>query len=313
VRCVLVVGAGALGTLYGEALARGGAEVQLLARPAHAAAVARAGRERLSAVSDPAGVAPADTVIVMTKSHATAAALAPLSPEGVEVAVSFQNGVEKDRLLADWCGEERVLGGSSMVGATLVEPGVVKHTLEGTTYVGELGGGVSERARALGAAIEAGGLPVVVTERVLSVEWSKLVHAAATVAIAALPRLPFHRALLDPGLAHVYVETLREGAAVAAAAGVELGDWPGMFPVATIAAAPMEEAVELVRERGRRMEAAGSVDVRVSMLVDMEQGRALEHEALHGFLAREAERLGVAAPVTSAGYDLFAAIDAVRS
>lgn len=295
-RSVLVVGAGALGTLYGQALARGGADVQLLSRR-----------------SDPATLRPADTVIVMTKSHDTAAALARLSPAGVEVAVSFQNGVEKDRLLAAWCGAERVLGGSSMVGATLVEPGVVKHTLEGMTYLGELDGTVSERARSLGAAIEAGGLPVVVTDRVLSVEWSKLVHAAATVAIAALPRLPFHRALQDAELARVYVETLREGAAVAAAAGVELGDWPGMFPVATIAAAGVAEAVELVRERGRRMEAAGSVDVRVSMLVDIEQGRPLEHEAIHGFLAREAERVGIDAPLTSAGYDLFAAIDAVRA
>jgi 2-dehydropantoate 2-reductase len=313
VRSVLVVGAGALGTLYGEALARGGADVQLLARPAHAEAIVRAGRERLTAVSDPAAVRPADTVIVMCKSHATAAALEPLSPRGVEVAVSFQNGVEKDRLLEEWCGRERVLGGSSMVGATLVRPGVVAHTLEGVTYLGELDGRVSERARSLGAAIEAGGLPVVVTDRVLSVEWSKLVHAAATVAIAALPRLPFHRALQDAELARVYVATLREGAAVAADVGVELGDWPGMFPVATIAAAETEEAVELVRERGRRMEAAGSTDVRVSMLVDMEQGRPLEHEAIHGFLAREAERLGVDAPLTSAGYDLFAAIDAVRA
>jgi 2-dehydropantoate 2-reductase len=322
----LVVGAGALGTVYGAALARAGAEVQLLARRPHAEAISEAGgvavegleetwTASLSAVWDPADAEPADTVIVMTKSHDTEAALAALDHvrEGVSVAVSFQNGVEKDRLLAAWCGEDRVLGGMSMVGATLAAPGIVRHTLDGTTYLGELTGELSGRAFALGGILESGGLPTVVTDRVLSAEWSKLVHAAPTMTIAALPRLPFHRALLDDELAGVYMTSLREGAAVAAAVGVELDDWPGMFPVRTLVALPDAEAVEAVHERGRAMEAAGATDVRVSMLSDIERGRPLEFGAVHGFLVEEAARLGVDAPLTEAARDLLAALDEVRA
>jgi 2-dehydropantoate 2-reductase len=300
--------------------------VQLLARRAHAQAIATAGgvtvvrpdgarRAPLTATWEPSAIEPAEVVIVMTKSHDTEAALSALGHirDRVEVAVSFQNGVEKDRLLARWCGADRVVGGMSMVGATLIEPGVVAHTLDGTTYVGELPSGAGERARRLGAALQAGGLRVVVTDRVLSAEWSKLVHAAATMTIAALPRLPMHRALLDRGLAGVYVDSLREGAEVAAAAGIELDDWPGLFPVRTLVALPREAALEAVRELGRGMETAEATDVRVSMLVDIEQGRRLELGAVHGFLVDEAARLGLEVPVTRVAHDLLAAVDAARA
>ena len=323
---VLVVGAGALGTLYGAAMARAGADVQLLGRRAHAEAIEAAGgvtvegfgpasHVALRAAWDAQAVEPAEIVIVMTKSHDTERALGMLDHvrAGVEVAVSFQNGVEKDALLAAWCGPERVVGGMSMVGATLATPGMVRHTLAGTTYVGELTGERSARVKRLAGLLERGGMPVVTTERIVSAEWSKLVHAAPTMTITALPRVPFHRALLDRSLASAYVESLREGAAVAAAAGVELDDWPGMFPVRTLAALSRAEAIAAVRERGRQMAAAGATDVRVSMLADIEAGRPLETGAVHGFLVRAAQRRGVDVPVTRAALDLFLALDAVRA
>ena len=246
-RRVLVVGAGALGTIYGAGLSRGGATVQLLARRPHAEAIQGAGGVEIRGVDEtwhaeltadwrPKRIEPADTVVVMTKSHDTALALAELPHlvDAVEVAVSFQNGIEKDRLLAAWCGADRVLGGMSMVGATLDRPGVVSHTLPGATYIGELPEGDSPRAQALGAALEAGGLRAVVTAQILSVEWSKLVHAGPSMTMTAVPQLPFHRALQDPGLADLYIRLLREGADVAAAGPdpVEFLDLPGCFPCA---------------------------------------------------------------------------------
>ena len=323
-RRVLVVGAGALGTVYGACLARAGADVQLLARRPHAEAIAAAGgvqvegvdgtwRARLRAHWDPEAVEPADTVVLTTKDHDTAAALAALpSPSAVEVAVSFQNGVAKDRRLAEWCGEGRVVGAMSMVGATIVRPGVVRHTLSMPTYLGELPEGVSDRVRALGELLEAGGLPVVLTERVLAAEWSKLVHAAPTMTLTGLSRLPFHRVLLDPRLTGMYVDLLHEAVAVAAAAGVEVEDLPQTFPVRTLTSVGRDEAIGLVHERGRAMEAAGTTNVRVSMLTDIESGRPLELDAVQGFLVGEAERLGVPVPLTAAAHRLLLAVDAVR-
>lgn len=323
-RRVVVVGAGALGTVYGAALAQGGADVQLFARRPHAEAVQRAGgvevrrpEERFTATlrADwrPERIEPADTVIAMTKSHDTARALAQLPHlrAGVRVAVSFQNGVEKDRLLADWCGAERVVGAMSMVGATLDAPGVVSHTLLGTTYLGELPRGLTARVRALGTALEAGGMPVVLSERVRAVEWSKLAHAGPSMTMTALPRLPFHAALQDRGLAGLYVDLLREGAAVAAGDpdAVPLEDLPGMFPVGWLASASRDEAVALVRDLGRRMEQAGSTNVITSMLGDLRSGRRLELDAVQGYIVTEARRLGIEVPLNTVCLQLLRAMD----
>jgi 2-dehydropantoate 2-reductase len=324
-RRVLVVGAGALGTVYGACLARGGADVQLLARREHAEAIQAAGgveveglhgtwRATLRAEWRPEALEPADTVVLTTKDHDTPAAFAGLpDASAVRVAMSFQNGVAKDRRLADWCGAEHVIGAMSMVGATTARPGVVRHTLDLPTYLGELPAGTSDRVRALGDLLEAGGLPVVLTPRILSAEWSKLVHASPTMTLTGLTRLPLHKVLLDPRLAKLYVDLLHEAVAVAGAAGVDVDDWPGMFPVKTLTTVDRRQAVALVHERGRAMEAAGSTNVRVSMLTDIERGRPLEIGAVQGFLVEEAERLGVSAPLSSAAYALLAGIDALRT
>ncbi len=326
-RRVLVVGAGALGTIYGAGLSRGGATVQLLARRPHAEAIQGAGGVEIRGVDEtwhaeltadwrPKRIEPADTVVVMTKSHDTALALAELPHlvDAVEVAVSFQNGIEKDRLLAAWCGADRVLGGMSMVGATLDRPGVVSHTLPGATYIGELPEGDSPRAQALGAALEAGGLRAVVTAQILSVEWSKLVHAGPSMTMTAVPQLPFHRALQDPGLADLYIRLLREGADVAAAGPdpVEFLDLPGMFPVRSYLAASHDDAVAMVRERGLQMEQAGSTNVITSMLRDLQTGRRLELDAIHSFLVAEGDRLGVPVPYNRTCFEVLLALDGSR-
>ena len=51
--------------------------------------------------------------------------------------------------------------------------------MNGPSFIGELDGRASERVERLASLLESGGLPVVVTDRIRSVEWSKLVHALA--------------------------------------------------------------------------------------------------------------------------------------
>jgi 2-dehydropantoate 2-reductase len=310
--------------VYGAALARAGADVQLLTRRPHAEAIQRAGavevrrpqdRSMVALAADwrPERVQPADTVLLMTKSHDTLAALADLErvAADVEVAVSFQNGVEKDRLLGEWCGAERVIGAMSMVGATLDAPGRVSHTLLGSSYLGELPRGLTPRVRALAADFEAGGLPVVLSERIRAVEWSKLAHAGPTMTITTLPQLPYHRALQDPGLADLYLRLLREAAIVAAADrdAVPLEDLPGMFPVGWLSTAGDAEAVALVQHLGHQMEEAGSTNVIISMLRDLQSGRRLELDAVHRFIVAEADRLSIDVPCSRACLELLEALD----
>jgi 2-dehydropantoate 2-reductase len=309
---VLIVGAGALGSVYGACLARAGLRVTLLAREAHARAVSEqhgltvteadgsTWRTRLRAAWRPEQIQDHEVVVLATKSHDSRVALEGIGHlrDGVQLAVSVQNGVEKDRVLADWCGAERVIGGMSMVGATLEAPGCVRWTLAGPTYLGELPCGESERCRRIVQYLCDGGMNATLCPTIQAAEWAKLVHAAPVMSLTAMSRRPLHE-VLDSDLARHYVDAVREGMAVAAAAGVEVSDFPGLLPVRSIATAPSAEAaVELVRERGRQLGASGATRVRVSMLVDLERGRPLELGAVHRFLVHEADRLGVAVPTT---------------
>ena len=113
----------------------------------------------------------------------------------------------------------------------------------------------------------------------------------------------------DPGDDADSWRLAREGATVAEAAGVELDDAPLDFPLCRIVSAEDAEAVELVRNEGRRMEEAGMTSIRVSMLQSVERGRLTEVEAVHGFLVREAARFDVPVPTTELFYRLLEAID----
>ena len=319
---VLIIGAGSLGSVYGGLLARAGHDVQLLAREPHARAIEAAGGLRLESSGEellvplradwrPERIEPAEIAILLTKSLDTAGALAGLEHirSSLRLAVSLQNSVEKDDLLRAWCGSGPVVGGVSMVGGTLVEPGLVRHTFDRATVVGELPTGSSARVERLAALLAAAGLSGVVSENVIGAEWAKVVHALPSLALPALTRLHLHEVLLSPELAALYVRLVREGAAVAAAAAVELEDASLDFPLRRIAAAPDDEAVELVQAEGRRFVEAGMTRVRVSMLQSVEKGQRLEVEAIHGFVVREGARLGVAVPSTELCYRLLTAID----
>ena len=119
--------------------------------------------------------------------------------------------------------------------------------------------------------------------------------------------------LASEPLAALYVALVREGVAIAAAAGIELDDEPVGYPLRVIAAAADDEAVALVRERGRRLEAAGMTAIRVSMLQSIERGRRTEVDAVQGFLVRESERLRVDAPTTALCHRLLRGLDETLS
>jgi 2-dehydropantoate 2-reductase len=306
----LVVGAGSLGTVYGAALARAGADVQLLAREEHARAIQERGAVVVDSFGErwevplradwrPERIEPAEIVVLLTKTPDTASALTSLAHvrHAVRIAVSFQNGVAKDDELAGWSGAGSVVGAVAMVGGTLETPGHVRHTMNGPSFLGELDGSSSARVDRLAALLEAGGLPPVVTDRIRSVEWSKLVHASPTTALPALTGFYLHEIFTSPELARLYVDMVREGFAVAEASGVPLEDWASLFPVRTVATATRQEALEVALAHGRRLAEAGMTQITVSMLQSVQTRRRLEVDAIQGFLCREGARLGVPTPL----------------
>jgi 2-dehydropantoate 2-reductase len=290
---IVILGGGGIGSIVGAFFARAGHDVTLVTRGAHLDAVrergvAVTGLEEFTApvpVAETAG-GDCDAFVLCTKTPDTERALEAVAGLRPKVALSLQNGVAKDAMLAGRFAS--VAGATTMVGATRTAPGEVTYTLDGATYVGP-------EAAELAAAWNAIGLKMTVVEDILAHEWAKqaLQGPAATLAVAS--DLPNH--LVHLRLARPFVDAIREVAAVAAASGVELaaGEDYG-FDVRAVVTEPLDGAVERVRRRGEQLVAAGKTDIVVSMLQDVRAGRPTEIEETAGYVVREGDRLGVDVP-----------------
>jgi 2-dehydropantoate 2-reductase len=290
---IVILGAGGIGSIVAAYFGRAGHDVTLIARGEHL----RATRERgirvtgLADFTTPVTVAESadgacDAFILATKTPDTRSALAAVAGLRPALSLSLQNGVAKDRVLAETFVP--VAGATTMVGATRTGPGEVAYTLDGATYVGD-------EATELAEAWNATGLQMTVVENILGHEWAKqaLQGPAATLAVAS--DLPNH--LVHLRLARPFALALREVAAVANAGGVELaaGEDYG-FDVRAMASEPLDAAVARVVRRGEQLVAAGKTDIVVSMLQDVRAGRPTEIEETAGFVVAEADRLGVDVP-----------------
>ena len=205
-----VVGAGAIGAYVGASLARGGADVHLVARGEHLEAMRRNGVQVLSprgdftahppATDDPSEIGPVDIVFLGLKANSYATAgplLEPLMHEETAV-VAAQNGipwwyfhglegpyagrriesVDPDGAVSQVIPPQRAIGCVVYPGTELTGPGVVKH-LEGTRFpIGEPDGSISERCTRFSEAMIAGGLKCPVEENIRDEVWVKLMGNA---------------------------------------------------------------------------------------------------------------------------------------
>ena len=303
---IAVLGAGAIGAYVGAALCRGGADVHLVARGAHLAAMRDDGVTVLSprgdfhakphATADPREIGPADIVFLGLKAYSYAAAadlLRPLLKPGTGV-VAAQNGIPwwyfhglpgpcRDRRIeaVDPGGAvsaaippEAAIGCVVYSSTEIVSPGVIRH-VEGTRFsIGEPDGAVSERCTAFSQAMAAGGLKCPVLADLRPEVWLKLLGNVAFNPVSVLTGATMGEIAAHPGTRQLVLAMMRETAAIAAALG-----------------SPPRISVE------RRFEGAAKVgDHKTSMLMDYEAGKPLETDVLLAAPIELARLAGLPAP-----------------
>jgi 2-dehydropantoate 2-reductase len=287
---VAVVGAGAIGAYVGAALYRGGADVHLIARGEHLAAMRRDGVTVLSprgdfkahphATDDPAEIGPVDIVFLGLKAYSYAGAghlIRPLLRPDTGV-VAAQNGIpwwyfhrlhgpyEGRRVMAADPGGavSAVIAPAQAIGcvvysSTEIEsPGVIRH-IEGTRFsIGEPDGTISPRCSAFSQAMSAGGLKCPVETDLRSDIWLKLMGNVAFNPISVLTGATMGQIAAHQGTRELVLGMMRETAEIASRLG-----------------SPPKLSVE------RRFEGAARVgDHKTSMLMDFEAGKPLESDVL---------------------------------
>jgi 2-dehydropantoate 2-reductase len=313
---IVILGAGALGSVLGTHLAKAGEDVTLIARGNRAAHLQEHGATitglvdftvPVTVVTDPHQVQKADILMVTVKTYDMEAALDSVKHIQVGGVLSIQNGVVKNEQLADVFGWEKVLGAMAAFSAEVLPIGTVRFTVNQGLYIGELPEGTSERVKTLANALERAGVVAKVTPSIQSLEWSKYIAFVCLMAPAVLTRLETYKVLQADATASIMASVVHEMARIAKAREIVLEDI-SLFPTKTLSQLSFEETVAELRRQGDQF-ASQAPAHKVSTLQDLEQGKRLEVEETLGYAVRQAAELGVPTPTMDTCYKLIAGIN----
>jgi 2-dehydropantoate 2-reductase len=292
---VAVVGAGAVGGYFGGMLARAGAPVVLIGRPAFVEAVKQKGLTldtvsfnetvQVEASSELEAVRGADVVLFCVKTTDTAEtsrALVPLlSPH--TIVASLQNGVDNVERIREASGID-ALATVVYVAASVPRPGSVKHVGRGDLVVGPC----NDCIRRFAPVFERAGVPCTISDNIEGELWTKLVWNCALNAISALGRAKYGQIAASADAWKVVEDVVYEVLAVARAAKIQP---PGLQdPKAALAG-----AIKIAQQMSEAMSSTGQ---------DMMRGKRTEIDSLNGYVSRRGQALGVPTPVNHALYAL---------
>jgi 2-dehydropantoate 2-reductase len=288
---IAVVGAGAMGSLFGALLAESGNEVWLCdIRQDHMNTVKQSGLRleyeaktrvvKLNAVIDPQAIGESDLVLIFVKSMHTqsAAQTAAVLAGRNGLVMTLQNGMGNADTIAEHIKPNRIIVGTTAHGATMLGPATVRHAGRGPTILGMWSGGKREFQSALqtAALLTRAGIESTAVEDVRPAVWDKLIINVGINAITALTGIKNGELLDLDCTRELSRSAVEEAAAVAKAQGIGIRENPEahVFQVAQATSAN-----------------------RSSMGQDADHRRPTEIAAINGFVVREADRMGLAVPV----------------
>jgi 2-dehydropantoate 2-reductase len=294
---VCIVGCGAIGSLYAAHLARVAEVWAFVRREDHARALNRDGLRvsgkhefhvTLHATTQPDELPDCDWGIVATKAAQVEDSMALVGCRFNQGAViSAQNGLGSEEIIAEHT-RGQVIRGTTFMSGTKHSDTHVQYELDTATWIGPFEPRHTPYAVVKEAAdlINASGLKAEALQDARPAQWSKLIFNASVNGVSALTGLPHSPHFAEESqfsdLGHLLHELIEEGKRVAAAAGVEL------------------------REDPWEMNKIGAMTNHPpSMLYDVRHRLPTEVDFLSGAISREADRVGVSAPLHTAVYRLI--------
>lgn len=239
------------------------------------------GREstvHLKVTSDLNQVPPADIALILVKSHQTtrAASQAAQVLRRKGIAITLQNGLGNLEKVAEAVGPDRAVQGVTAQGATILEPGRLRHAGEGMTYLAK-SPNLEQRVVDVARLFNQAGLTTEVIDNADSVIWGKLAINAGINPLTALLEVPNGTLAQDEKLRRLMSAAASEVAQVAQARGIQL-------PFNDISLKTTEVSQATASNRS-------------SMLQDMSRAAPTEIEAICGAVVRFGQSLGIPTPI----------------
>lgn len=306
---IVIVGPGAMGCLLAAHLVRNysdktkGIDVRLLDKNKERANKIRqqgiiveavSGNWKASNISitgDTREIEKADLVVFCVKAYNTKEAVVQCKPfifPDTDV-LTLQNGLGNVENIAEVAGPEKVIAGVTNQGATLIDVGRIRHAGKGETIIGRIDGKVTAGMRLIREVFNNVGWETKVSRDIKGILWSKLIINIGINALTAITRLNNGRLVEFDETRRIMQLAVTEAVRVAKRKRIKL-----------IYDDPLAK-VEAVCEA-----TAGNVS---SMLQDILRGKRTEIDYINAVIVRQAQELGIPAPVNSLLVDLVKTIE----
>lgn len=302
----LILGAGAIGGFYGQALAIGGADVSVVCRSEYDI-VKESGYQILSktrgdtnfkpsqvlkTASDYQG-GPPDYLIVTLKitKGVDRVALMRSVVGPATVIVLIENGVEIEQEIQAAFPNNEIISCLAFIQVSRLSPGVIRHFAYGDLTIGNFPSGVTTACKKLSEMLEAAEVKAPATEAVVNARWQKCVWNASFNPVSVLGGPVDTITLLNsPGGEQLIRDLMAEVSKIALSTGNRMPDeLIDRYIAATKSAPPYK----------------------TSMALDKERGQAMEVEVILGNTVRAGRRAGIDIPKLESVYALMQALVAM--
>lgn len=286
-----IVGAGAMGCVYGGNLAESGYDVWLLdvwqehigvirKQGLHLAGASGDRMLQVNATTAVDDIGPCRVVIIATKAAdvETAVRNAGSLITTETLVLTIQNGINNAERVARLMDPRNLfIGIAEGFGASIEKPGHAHHHGWEMIHIGHHRGGISQNLQALEQMWRQAGFNVRTYEDILPALWSKVVRNVAFSAICTVAGLKIGQVIANPYAWRIAKSCAKETVEVARLKNIAL---------------PFQDSETWIRDFGSKIP-----DARPSMLLDLEAGKPCEIDSLNGAVAEEAAALGIQAPV----------------
>lgn len=286
----MIVGPGAMGCLFAGLLTESGHEVWLLDKyPQRAKKLSQTGLQiegiggyrivSLKATSNPYDIPAPDLVFVWVKAYDTLDAVKmvhPILADHTQV-ISLQNGLGNLESIVQTVNPDKIIGGITSHGATLIDIGHIRHAGKGDTIIGRMNRQVDNDLLKIAVLLSEANIETKVSSDIESAIWSKLIINAAINPLTAITRLKNGQLLESDETRRLLDLVAEEAGKIAKLAGISLA-----YP-------DIKSKVYDVCE--------ATAQNTSSMLQDILRGRRTEIEAINGAIVEKAKDLNIDAPV----------------
>jgi len=299
---IVIVGPGAMGLLFAAFLSKSKEEIWLLDKNKERTeklekdgifleGISGKWIAKVKVTTNPKEIGTVDLVIITTKSYDTKSAITQAKPIiGEKTGIlTLQNGIGNLEIISEITGPDNVIGGTTNLGATLINDTHVRHAGNGETIIGKINGSTPVIMRDIRELFNKVKLETKISRDIKGILWSKLIINVGINALTALTRLHNGRLTEFEGTRRILRDAVTEAVKIAKRKRIKL-----------IYDDPLAK-VEAVCE-------ATSTNVS-SMLQDVLRKKRTEIDFINGVVVRLGQELSIPVPVNQLLVDLVKTIE----